>query len=156
MRAVEICEHYNLPFINFECPIDELPDLDKVEQILKGNRDIALVYTTYNETGTSILNLVREIGLLAHKYGAAFIVDTISAYAMRPIDIEKGNIDFCMASAQKGPDLPKPDESYHGISYTETYGKKAYIVKARMQLMWVHLLPLRFRLEQRRCICRLF
>ena len=27
------------------------------------------------------------------------------------------------------------DESYHGISYTETYGKKAYIVKARMQLM---------------------
>lgn len=34
MRAVEICEYYNLPLINFECPIDELPDLDKVEQIL--------------------------------------------------------------------------------------------------------------------------
>lgn len=33
------------------------------------------------------------------------------------------------------PDLTEPDESYHGISYTETYGKKAYIVKARMQLM---------------------
>ena len=102
MRAVEICEYYNLPFINFECPIDELPDLDKVEQILKGNRDIALVYTTHNETGTGILNPVREIGSLAHKYGAVFIVDTISTYAMRPIDIEKDNIDFCMASAQKG------------------------------------------------------
>ena len=35
----------------------------------------------------------------------------------------------------KFPDLTEPDESYHGISYTETYGKKAYIVKARMQLM---------------------
>ena len=29
----------------------------------------------------------------------------------------------------------EPDESYHGISYTERYGKQAYIVKARMQLM---------------------
>lgn len=102
MRAVEICEYYNLPSINFECPIDELPDLDKVEQILKGNRDITLVYTTHNETGTGILNPVREIGSLAHKYGAVFIVDTISTYAMRTIDIEKDNIDFCMASAQKG------------------------------------------------------
>lgn len=102
MRAVEICEYYNLPFINFECPIDELPDLDKVEQILKENQDISLVYTTHNETGTGILNPVREIGSLAHKYGAVFIVDTISTYAMRPIDIEKDNIDFCMASAQKG------------------------------------------------------
>ena len=102
MRAVEICEYYNLPFINFERPIDELPDLNKVEQILKGNRDIALVYTTHNETGTGILNPVREIGSLAHKHGAVFIVDTISTYAMRPIDIEKYNIDFCMSSEQKG------------------------------------------------------
>lgn len=102
MRAVEICEYYNLPFMNFECPIDELPDLDKVEQVLMENQDVALVYTTHNETGTGILNPVREIGLLVHKYGAAFIVDTISTYAMRVIDIEKDNIDFCMASAQKG------------------------------------------------------
>lgn len=102
MRAVEICEYYDLPFINFECLIDEIPDLNKVEQILKENQDIALVYTTHNETGTGILNPIREIGFLVHKYGAVFIVDTISTYAMIPIDIEKDNIDFCMASAQKG------------------------------------------------------
>ncbi len=102
MRAVEICEYYNLLFVNFDCPIDEIPDLNQVEQILKENQDIALVYTTHNETGTGILNPVREIGLLVHKYGAVFIVDTISTYAMKPIDIEKDNIDFCMASAQKG------------------------------------------------------
>ena len=29
-------------------------------------------------------------------------MDTTSTLAMRPIDIEKDNIDFCMASAQKG------------------------------------------------------
>lgn len=61
-----------------------------------------MVYTTHNETGTGILNPIREIGALAHQYGAMFVVDTTSTYAMRPIDIEKENIDFCMASAQKG------------------------------------------------------
>lgn len=101
MRAVEICEYYNLPFVNFDCPIDEIPDLNQVEQILKENQDIALVYTTHNETGTGILNPIREIGFLVHKYSAVFIVDTISTYAMKPIDIEKDNIDFCMASGQK-------------------------------------------------------
>ena len=101
MRAVEICEYYNLPFVNFDCPIDEIPDLNQVEQILKENQDIALVYTTHNETGTGILNPIKEIGFLVHKYSAVFIVDTISTYAMKPIDIEKDNIDFCMASAQK-------------------------------------------------------
>ena len=102
MRAVEICEYYNLPFVNFDCPIDEIPDLNQVEQILKENQDIALVYTTHNETGTGILNPIKEIGFLVHKYSAVFIVDTISTYAMKTIDIEKDNIDFCMASAQKG------------------------------------------------------
>ena len=46
--------------------------------------------------------------------------------------VDSGNFDW---SNGKFPDLTEPDESYHGISYTETYGKKAYIVKARMQLM---------------------
>lgn len=101
-RAAEICAYYNLPFIDLKFPVDALPDLDKVEKILKENPDIALVHTTHNETGTGILNPIREIGALAHKYGAVFTVDTTSTYAMRPIDIEKENIDFCMASAQKG------------------------------------------------------
>ena len=101
-RAAEVCEYYNLPFIDLKFPVDELPDLNKIEQVLKENPQIALVHTTHNETGTGILNPVREIGALAHKYGAVFTVDTTSTYAMRPIDIEKDNIDFCMASAQNG------------------------------------------------------
>lgn len=102
VRAAEICEYYGLPFIDLKFPIDEQPDLAKIEQILKENPDIALVHTTHNETGTGILNPIREIGELVHRYGAVFTVDTTSTYAMRPIDIEKDNIDFCMASAQKG------------------------------------------------------
>lgn len=101
-RAVEICEYYGLPYIDLRFPLDQTPDLDVIEKTLRENPDIALVHTTHNETGTGILNPVREIGALAHKYGAVFTVDTTSTYAMRPIDIEKDNIDFCMASAQKG------------------------------------------------------
>ena len=101
-RAVEICQYYGLPFIELKYPVDDIPDLNEVEQTLKNNPDIALVHTTHNETGTGILNPIREIGALAHKYNAVFTVDTTSTLAMRPIDIEKDNIDFCMASAQKG------------------------------------------------------
>lgn len=101
-RAAEVCEYYHLPFINLKFPVDELPDLAQIETTLKENPDIALVHTTHNETGTGILNPIREIGALVHKYHAVFTVDTTSTYAMRPINIEEDQIDFCMASAQKG------------------------------------------------------
>lgn len=101
-RAVEICEYYGLPHIDLKFPEDQLPDLDVIEKVLTDNPDIALVHTTHNETGTGILNPVREIGELAHKHDAVFTVDTTSTLAMRPIDMERENIDFCMASAQKG------------------------------------------------------
>ena len=101
-RAVEICEYYGLPHIDLKFKVDELPDLDMIEQTLKDNPDIKLVHTTHNETGTGILNPIREIGALAHKYGAIFTVDTTSTLAMRPINVYEDNIDFCMASAQKG------------------------------------------------------
>lgn len=101
-RAAEICEYYGLPFIDLKFPVDEQPDLDTIERTLQEHPDIALVHTTHNETGTGILNPIREIGALVHRYGAVFTVDTTSTYAMRPIDIKKDNIDFCMASAQKG------------------------------------------------------
>lgn len=101
-RAVEICQYYGLQHIDLQFPVDEIPDLKKVEEVLKANPDIGLVHTTHNETGTGILNPIREIGALARKYGATFTVDTTSTYAMRPINMEEDNIDFCMASAQKG------------------------------------------------------
>lgn len=101
-RAVEICEGYGLPHIDLRLPIDQAPNLSKIEEVLKANPDIGLVHTTHNETGTGLLNPIREIGAIVHKHGAIFTVDTTSSYAMIPIDIEKDNIDFCMASAQKG------------------------------------------------------
>ena len=101
-RAHEICSYYGLPHINLKFPVDALPDLDLIEKTLQDNPDIRLVYTTHNETGTGICNPIRQIGQLAHKYGATFVVDTTSSLAMIPIDVKRDHIDFCMASAQKG------------------------------------------------------
>ncbi len=122
-RAAEICEYYGLPHIDLKFPVNEQPDLALVERTLRENPDVALVYVTFHETGTGLLNPVRELGALAHRYGAALVTDTTSAYAMVPIDVERDNIDFCMASAQKGI------MAMTGLSFV--VGRRALIEKSR-------------------------
>lgn len=121
-RAVEICRYYHLPYVELRFPVDQRPDLGEIEEILKDDSDIALVHIVHHETGTGICNPIREIGALVHQYNAVFTVDTTSAYAMVPIDIEKDNIDFCMASAQKGL------MAFTGLSFV--IGKKEIIEKS--------------------------
>ncbi|MEE5990360.1 MAG: 2-aminoethylphosphonate aminotransferase [Lachnospiraceae bacterium] len=105
-RACEVLEYYGLPFIKVESPVDEALDVSLVEEALKkaaaDGDEIGYIYMTHHETGTGLLNPIREVGALAHKYGAFFITDTTSSYAMIPINVYDDNIDFCMASAQKG------------------------------------------------------
>lgn len=48
--------------------------------------------------------------------------------------VDSGNFDWA-AHADKFPGLTTPDETYHGIVYTEKFGKTAYITKATSQLM---------------------
>ena len=49
--------------------------------------------------------------------------------------VDSGNFDW-MAHADKFPGLCTPDESYHGITYAEKFGKEgAFITKATAQLM---------------------
>lgn len=101
-RAAEVCRAYGLPHINLQKPI-ELPwNPADLEAALAADPEIALVYTTHHETGSGVLNPIREMGAVAHKHGCTFVVDTTSTYAMRPIDIIADNVDFLFASAQKG------------------------------------------------------
>ena len=101
-RAVEVCQMYHIPHIDLKSSVYEQPDLKAVEQTLKDNPDVAVVYCCHHETGTGVLNPIREIGALAHQHGAIFISDTTSTLGMIPLDVVKDNVDFCMASAQKG------------------------------------------------------
>ena len=103
-RAADIAQAYGLDFIDAQMPADQPIALDAVKKLFDADteHDIAVVYTTHQETGTGILNPVREIAELVHAHGAIFIVDTTSTLAMRPIDVVRDGIDFCMASSQKG------------------------------------------------------
>ena len=47
--------------------------------------------------------------------------------------VDSGNFDW--TQNDKFPGLTTPDDSYHGIIYTEAFGKGAYITKATVQLM---------------------
>ena len=136
-RAVEVCQYYGLPHIDLQFSIFERPDLKMVENKLKANPDIAMVYTTHHETGTGLLNPIREIGTLAHRYNSIFVTDTTSSLGMIPFDMEKDNVDFCMASAQKGL------QAMTGLSFvigneeiirkSKDYPKRSYYCNLYMQ-----------------------
>ena len=72
------------------------------------------------------------------EFGADIVIHSTSKYMdghavqVGGVIVDSGNFDWTNG---KFPELVEPDESYHGISYVETYGKAAYIIKARMQLM---------------------
>ena len=72
------------------------------------------------------------------EYGADIIMHSTSKYMdghalqVGGVIVDSGRFDW---TAGDFPGLTEPDESYHGISYVGTYGKLAYILKARMQLM---------------------
>jgi 2-aminoethylphosphonate-pyruvate transaminase len=101
-RMVEIAGYYGIEAVDLEFDTTGLPDLDRVRQTLENDPDIAVVAAVHHETGTGVLNPIKEIGALAHAHGCVFMVDTISTYGLRPINIQEENIDFLMSSAQKG------------------------------------------------------
>ena len=51
--------------------------------------------------------------------------------------VDSGNFDWQKAYSETGKfsDMVEPDSSYHGLCYVKDFGKSAYIVKARTQLM---------------------
>ena len=111
-RAVEIANAYSLDVINLETEIDKPFMPQMLDAVLKENKDVAVVYITHNETGTGLLNPIREIGEIAHSYGCIFVVDTTSTYALLPIDIEKDNIDFIADPGFCGMLCPESDHHH--------------------------------------------
>ncbi len=57
------------------------------------------------------------------------------ATAVGGVIVDSGNFAWDKYK-DKFPGLTTPDNSYHGLTYTDTFGKGAYITKATVQLMW--------------------
>lgn len=72
------------------------------------------------------------------EYGADIVVHSTTKYtdghatSVGGVIVDGGKFDWANG---KYPGLTRPDDSYHGVSFTEKFGESAYIVKARAQ--WV-------------------
>lgn len=73
------------------------------------------------------------------EFGADIVTHSTSKYmdghanVLGGVIVDGGAFDW--AASGKFPELTEPDESYHGVVYTESFGKAAYITKARVQLL---------------------
>ncbi len=73
------------------------------------------------------------------EFGADIVLHSTSKYmdghavSLGGVIVDSGNFDW--EASKKFEELTTPDESYHGIVYTKAFGRSAYIVKARVQLM---------------------
>ncbi|NLZ17758.1 MAG: O-acetylhomoserine aminocarboxypropyltransferase/cysteine synthase [Desulfobulbaceae bacterium] len=71
------------------------------------------------------------------EFGADIVVHSSSKYidghatSLGGVIIDGGQFDWTNG---KFPEMTEPDPSYHGLSYSESFGNSAYIVKARVQL----------------------
>lgn len=73
------------------------------------------------------------------EWGADIVIHSTTKYMdghalqVGGVIVDSGNFDW--TASGKFPEFTTPDESYHGVIYTRDFGKSAYIIKARMQLM---------------------
>lgn len=136
------------------------PDADEeeIQAAFKPNTK-AVFGETISNPSLDILDIER-FAKVAHKNGVPLIVDNTFATPIncRVFDwgvdivthsttkymeghastiggaiVDSGNFDW--TQNDKFPGLTTPDESYHGITYTEAFGKGAYITKATVQIM---------------------
>ena len=137
------------------------PDDDEatIEAAFRPNTK-ALFGETLSNPGMQVLD-IEKFARIAHRHGVPLIVDNPFATPIncRPFEwgadivthsttkymdghatcvggaiVDSGNFDW-EAHADKFPGLTRPDESYHGLTYTKAFGKMAYITKATAQLM---------------------
>ena len=136
----------------------DAPD-EEIEKAFRPNTK-CLFGETISNPSINVLD-IEKFARIAHKHGVPLIVDNTFATPIncRPFEwgadivthsttkymdghatcvggaiVDSGNFDWD-AHADKFPGLTRPDESYHGLTYTKSFGKMAYITKATAQLM---------------------
>ena len=132
---------------------------EEIQKAFRPNTKV-LFGETITNPGCNVLD-IEKFARIAHKNGVPLIVDNTFATPIncRPFEwgcdivthsttkymdghatqvggcvVDSGNFDW-EAHAEKFPGLTTPDESYHGLTYTKSFGKMAYCTKLVSQLM---------------------
>lgn len=150
---------YTLKKLGIDCHyVDVDATEEEIEKAIQPNTKAVFGETIANPA-VSVLD-IEKFAKVAHKHNIPLIIDNTFATPIlcKPIEfgadilthsttkymdghavqgggviVDSGKFDW--AGSGKFPEMVEPDESYHGITYVGTYGKLAYILKARMQLM---------------------
>ncbi|WP_353270880.1 cysteine desulfurase family protein [Wolbachia endosymbiont (group A) of Hedychridium roseum] len=91
------CNPYIIP-VNQEGIVDFL-ELEKILSELKGNKAIVSVMVANNETG--VIQPVKEIAEIAHKFGAICHTDTAQSVGKIKVNMEDLGVDLLTLSAHK-------------------------------------------------------
>ncbi|MCC0639555.1 MULTISPECIES: 2-aminoethylphosphonate--pyruvate transaminase [unclassified Clostridioides] len=100
-RMKDICSYLNIEYVDCTFSDVEAVDLNRVENLLKENKDITHISMVHCETTTGRLNPIQDIGKIAKKYNKVYIVDAMSSFGGIKIDVEDFNIDFLVSSSNK-------------------------------------------------------
>ena len=111
-------------------PGGEVLDIEKFARVAHANGVPLIVDNTFP----------TPINCRPFEWGADIVTHSTTKYmdghavSIGGAIVDSGNFDWD-AHADKFPGLTTPDESYHGLTYTKSFGKGAYITKAVAQLM---------------------
>ncbi|OHB71448.1 MAG: class V aminotransferase [Planctomycetes bacterium RBG_16_41_13] len=105
-RWVELCKCFGIETVVVGVEYGKGVEPSKVEEVLKENREIKVVFATQSETSTGALHDIKAISQIGKKYGALIVVDAITGIGVHKFLMDEWNIDVAITGSQKGCMLP--------------------------------------------------
>ena len=100
-RWFELCEAYGADTIHWETEWGRRVDPAGLDERLAANPGVELVFTTFSETSTGVVNNIRELTEVAHRRGALIAVDAVSGLGAVPLPQDEWGVDVVVAGSQK-------------------------------------------------------
>lgn len=100
-RMVDVAGRAGAEIIRIDGEWGKIIDPVKIEETLKQNENVKLVAVVHAETSTGVLQPLKEIGQLANKYHALFVVDAVTSTGGIPVNIDENSIDAIYSGTQK-------------------------------------------------------
>jgi aspartate aminotransferase-like enzyme len=100
-RWFELCEAYGAETIHWESEWGRRIDPAALDEQLRANDGVELVFTTFSETSTGVVNDIRELTEVAHRHGALIAVDAVSGLGAVPLRQDDWGVDVVVAGSQK-------------------------------------------------------
>jgi alanine-glyoxylate transaminase/serine-glyoxylate transaminase/serine-pyruvate transaminase len=100
-RLVDIANGYAAKVVPFTAPLGKPLDPQLLRRLLKENPDVQVVALVHHETGTTVLNPLRELAAVVREAGKVIVVDAVSSLAGVEIQVDDWEIDVCVTSPNK-------------------------------------------------------